>query len=74
MTELERLRHNESSRKYMLRKRADERKKKRCLDCGSDRVEYRCRLCSECAQVRIDISNDISKHNKAKRDKQDDKN
>ena len=56
--------YNEYMRKYMLEKRRKEREKKRCLDCGSDRVEYRCRLCSECAQIRIDISNDISKARK----------
>ena len=58
----------EYMRLYMRGARAVQRTKKRCLDCGSSRVEYRCRLCSECAQIRHDIATEISKSNKKTRE------
>lgn len=56
--------YNEYMRKYMLQKRRKERENKRCIDCGSDRVEYRCRLCSECAEIRLKISDDMTRARK----------
>ena len=51
-------------REYMNVKRAKQRKHRICPDCGVRNVEYRCRYCSECAEIRHAISVDISDHNK----------
>lgn len=61
--------NNEYMRKYMRQYRAKQREGKLCADCGIRPVEYRCRFCSECGQLRRDISNDISKHNQQQRKK-----
>lgn len=62
--------YNEYMRNYMNEKRKRQRNKKKCLDCKIREVEYRHRFCSECGQLRLDISNDISKHNQMMRKKQ----
>ena len=59
----------EYARKWMNEKRAADRAKKICPDCGVRHVEYRCIYCSECAEIRRQISNDISKHNQAMKKK-----
>ena len=60
MTDEQKQKYNKYMRKYMLSRRDKERAKKLCPDCGIRHVEYDCIYCSECAQVRIDLSNDIS--------------
>ena len=57
------------ARTYMAELRAKKRAAKICPDCGVRHVEYRCRFCSECAEIRRQISNDISKHNQAMKKK-----
>ena len=52
--------YNEYMRRYMAARRAAERARKVCPDCGVRGVEYRCIYCSECAEIRRQISNDIS--------------
>ena len=59
----------EYMREYMNEKRAEQRKHRICPDCGVRHVEYRCIYCSECAEIRRQISNDISKHNQAMKKK-----
>lgn len=55
--------YREYMREYMNLRRAKARAKKICPDCGVMPVEYDCIYCSECAEIRRQISNDISKHN-----------
>jgi len=52
-------------------KRERERNIKMCPECQIRNVEYDCIYCSECAQVRIDLSNDISAHNRAMHKRRD---
>ena len=49
-------------REYMLIRRAKQREHKICPDCGARHVDYRCIYCSECAETRRWLSNEVSKH------------
>lgn len=51
-------------REYMLIRRAKQREHKICPDCGVRHVDYRCIYCSECAEIRRQMSNDIYDHNR----------
>ena len=59
----------EYAAKWMREKRAKQRAHRICPDCGAREVEYRHIYCSECAEIRRQISNDISKHNQAMKKK-----
>ncbi len=54
-------------RAYMAERRAKQREHKICPDCGVRHVEYRCIYCSECAEIRRQMSNDIYDHNRRMR-------
>ena len=52
----------EYAAKWMREKRAKMRAHRICPDCGAREVEYRHIYCSECAETRRWLSNEISKH------------
>ena len=54
----------EYAAKWMREKRAKMRAHRICPDCGAREVEYRHIYCSECAEVRRQMSNDICDHNR----------
>ena len=62
MTAIQREHYNEYMRVYMNIRREKQRAAKICPDCGTRHVEYRCIYCPECAEIRRQISNDISAH------------
>ena len=59
----------EYAARWMREKRAKTRAHRICPDCGAREVEYRHIYCSECAEIRRQMSNDISKHNQAMKKK-----
>ena len=57
----------EYAAQWMRAKRAKQRAHRICPDCGVRHVEYRCIYCSECAEIRRQMSNDIYDHNRRMR-------
>lgn len=57
--------YNAYMREYMNMRRAKERRGRLCEDCGIREVEYRCRFCSECAQIRYEHQSALSDHRRA---------